>query len=311
MSEIDHINISRIDLNLLVAFDALVEEGQVTRAAQRLGIGQSAMSHNLKRLRALFGDELLVRSNNEMTPTAIAQDLAKRIRPILAQLQTTMTDAAVFEPSTAQRTFSIGISPSLEIALIPAVLARVRAVAPGVTLSLESHSPQSMIRALDEALLDIAIGDIDAEPSRFRSCDLAQSDGYLCLFDGRRLGLEAPISTGDFISIPHVTVKSVDQVAETLDRHLAALGLSRQIALQTPHVLAVPYLLKEMKLIALLCRRTALICAERFGLETSALPFDLPNQQVRMVWQATRDREPGQLWLRGQFSAAADSVLSR
>ena len=110
MTNIDHANLSRLDLNLLVAFDALLTERSVTRAAARIGLGQSAMSHNLARLRTLFGDELLTRGAEGMRPTPRALALADPVRVTLSQIQAAVLQREAFDPSTADRTFRIGLA---------------------------------------------------------------------------------------------------------------------------------------------------------------------------------------------------------
>ena len=120
---IDHVNLSRIDLNLLVALDALLTECSVTRAAARVGLGQSAMSHNLGRLRTLFGDELLTRSSEGMRPTPRALALIDPVRIALAQITTLVSQDRVFDARTADRLFRIGLPDSVEVLLGPALLA--------------------------------------------------------------------------------------------------------------------------------------------------------------------------------------------
>src|SRR4029079_13537643 len=136
MTSIDHANLSRLDLNLLVAFDALLTERSVTRAAARLGLGQSAMSHNLGRLRTLFGDELLTRGAEGMRPTPRALALADPVRVTLAQIQAAVLQREAFDPATADRPFRIGLADSIEVALIPGLMARLRGAAPDVALRL-------------------------------------------------------------------------------------------------------------------------------------------------------------------------------
>lgn len=302
---IDHVNLARIDLNLLVAFDALVTEGHVTRAARKVGVGQPAMSHSLRRLRQLFADDLLVRSGTEMRPTPRALQLSASVRAILAELQSSVIAATRFDAAQSDRLFTIGLSPSLEIALAPKLLALVRAEAPGVRFSVRTEAPEAMLRALDEGRMDVAVGSFSDGAAHHKRRALAPADGYLCLFDAARTGLSAPVGRDDFLRLPHITVQSTDGASQALDRALAEQGIRRQVLFQTPHVLAVPYLLRETDAIALLCRRTALLCAGTFGLQTSPIPFDLPLQPVGMVWHASHDREPGNQWLRDRLSAAA------
>ncbi len=307
---IDHSNLSRLDLNLLVAFDALMTERHVTRAADRLHIGQPAMSHSLRRLRSLFDDDLLVRSGADMVATPRACQLADEVRMLLEQIQSTVFSAKGFDAPASRRCFTIGMSPSLEIALAPALLASVSAEAPGTCLSIRMDPPDAMLQALDTGDIDLCLGAFSQGRPQHRRSLLCEAEGYLCLFDAARSTLRLPISKKDFLRIPHVTVTSTDYVSEMLDQSLAALGVRRRILYRTPHVLAVPFLLRHTEAIALLCRRTALICARTFALATSPLPYELPRQQVAAVWHGSNDRDPGHIWLREKLLAAARTALN-
>jgi DNA-binding transcriptional LysR family regulator len=161
MTSIDHANLSRLDLNLLVAFDALLTERSVTRAAARVGLGQSAMSHNLARLRTLFGDELLTRGAEGMRPTPRALALADPVRVTLAQIQAAVLQRKAFDPATAERIFRIGLADSIEVAVIPSLLARLRKEAPSVSLRLRSINRYSVLEELDTGKLDLGVGVFD------------------------------------------------------------------------------------------------------------------------------------------------------
>ncbi|WP_234837272.1 helix-turn-helix domain-containing protein [Sinorhizobium meliloti] len=134
MQVIDHFNLRSFDLNLLVAFDAMMEEMSVTRAAQRLKIQQPAMSHNISTLRTLFQDELFIRVGQVMKPTARALNLSGPVRQALRQAQAAVLMADVFDPATEQRTFRLGLSSEVELLLLPDLTARLRDIAPGIRI---------------------------------------------------------------------------------------------------------------------------------------------------------------------------------
>jgi LysR family transcriptional activator of mexEF-oprN operon len=186
---IDHANLARLDLNLLVAFDALLSERHVTRAARRIGIGQSAMSHNLRRLRQLFGDDILARSGSEMAPTPRATELAERVRAVLTELQSTVLSARAFDPGTARRDFAIGMSPSLEIAIALGRLAAVHAEATDVRLSLWTEAPEAMLRTLDVGRMDLALGAFTGGEAHHKRRLLCEAEGYLCLYRPMRAAI--------------------------------------------------------------------------------------------------------------------------
>ena len=155
---IDHAHLARLDLNLLVALDALLTERSVTRAAARVGLGQSAMSHNLARLRALFGDELLRRAPDGMRPTPRALALVDPVRVALSQIQALVSQADAFDPRTAERTFRIGMPDSVEVLLGPSLLAHLRTAAPSVRLRLHTIDSLQVLDDLDADRFDLAVG---------------------------------------------------------------------------------------------------------------------------------------------------------
>ena len=155
---IDTVNLGRIDLNLLVHLNALLTERSVTRAAARVGIGQSAMSHNLARLRELFDDELLTRGSDGMRLTPRAVTLLEPMQTMLAQVEALVSRNHAFDPATAVRTFRFGLPDSMEILIMPALLARMREVAPGIHLRLHNSDASRLFEDLDADEMDLAIG---------------------------------------------------------------------------------------------------------------------------------------------------------
>ena len=238
---IDHINLSRVDLNLLVALDALLTERSVTRAAARVGLGQSAMSHNLARLRALFGDELLTRGPEGMRPTPRALALIDPVRIALAQITALVSRDETFDARTAERLFRIGLPDSVEVLLGPALLAHLCEAAPGIRLRLYSTDrllrrarrrppgPRHRLRAAPEG-------------QTHHKQRLLGTDTYLCMFNADRVGISPPISLEDYVRLPHVLTSLRKGEHGVVDEALAKLGLTRTVALTTPRFVAVPFL---------------------------------------------------------------------
>ena len=248
MTSIDHANLSRLDLNLLVAFDALLTERSVTRAAARIGLGQSAMSHNLARLRTLFGDELLTRGADGMRPTPRALALADPVRVTLSQIQAAVLQREAFDPSTADRTFRIGLADFIEVAVIPSLLARLSETAPAVSLRLRPIDRRTILEDLDTGRLDLGIGVFDQGQIHHKRRAL-YSDNFLCLFNPARVNFVPPLSLEDYLSVPHVLTSLTDDAHGAVDQALAKLKLKRSIALTTPGFLAVPFVLRRAPVI--------------------------------------------------------------
>jgi DNA-binding transcriptional LysR family regulator len=304
MTGIDHANLSRLDLNLLVAFDALLTERSVTRAAARVGLGQSAMSHNLARLRSLFGDELLTRGAEGMRPTPRALALADPVRVTLAQIQAAVLQRDAFDPATAERIFKIGLADSIEVAVVPGLLARLRAAAPGVALRLRSTNRMSILEELDTGTLDLGIGVFTHGQTHHKRRPL-YTDSFLCLFNPEQLNLSPPISLDDYLHVPHVLTSLTDDAHGAVDEALAKLKLKRTIAMTTPGFLAVPFVVRRAPVITTMPSRLARYFAETFGLATSPAPVELPTFTISLLWHASFDQDPGHLWLRQTVSGLA------
>ena len=296
---IDHANLARLDLNLLVALDALLTERSVTRAAARVGLGQSAMSHNLARLRALFGDELLTRAPDGMRPTPRALALTDPVRVALSQIQALVSQAEPFDPRTAERTFRIGLPDSVEVLLGPALLAFLCTAAPGLRLRLYTIDSLQLLGDLDADRFDLAIGiGAFAEGQAHHKRRLLFTETYLCMFSAERAGVSAPISLADYVRLPHVLTSLRRGERGVVDDALAKLGLKRTVALTTPRFLAVPFLVAGAPVVTTMHARLARFFAEALGLSLSPPPVELPEVAISLLWHASHDHDPGHMWLR-------------
>jgi LysR family transcriptional regulator, mexEF-oprN operon transcriptional activator len=158
MSDIHHINLAGLDLNLLVVFDALMTEQNVTRAALRLGLSQPATSNALARLRSLMEDELFIRKTTGLSPTPKAIALAQQLRPALQQIQSVLLHEPNFDPATSDRVFAIGMSDYVELTLLPKLIQTLQAIAPNISLQIRSGDRQKLFSLLDKGEIDLAFG---------------------------------------------------------------------------------------------------------------------------------------------------------
>jgi LysR family transcriptional regulator, mexEF-oprN operon transcriptional activator len=294
---IDHANLGRLDLNLLVALDALLTERSVTLASARIGVGQSAMSHNLARLRLLFRDELLTRAPNGMRPTPRALALIEPVRRALAQIQEMMLPDEAFDPATAPRVFRIGLSDSVEVGLVPALLAHLCENAPGIRLQLRSIDRFRIVDELDADRLDLGVGVFTEGQTQHKRRRL-YTDTFLCMFNAELVGVSPPISLDDYVRLPHVLASLPGDARGIVDDALAKLGLERTIALTTPHLLAVPFVVRGAPVITTMRSDVVHFFAEALGLDISPAPVELPALPVSLLWHASYDRDPAHRWLR-------------
>jgi len=299
---IDTVNLGRIDLNLLVHLDALLTERSVTRAAARVGIGQAAMSHNLARLRKLFGDELLTRRAEGMRLTPRAVTLLEPLRTTLAQVGALVSRDQAFDPATAVRTFRFGLPDSMEILVMPTLLARMREVAPGIHLRLFNFDASRLLDEVDADELDLAIGYDEAfQQGQFHhKRHKLFTETYLCMFNAEKTGIAPPISLDDYVRLPHVltSLRPGRSVRGSVDEALDELGLRRSVALTTPRFLTVPFLVARAPVIVTMQARLARLFAAQFGLSLSPPPVELREVTVSLLWHASYDQDPAHIWLR-------------
>lgn len=295
---IDHANLSRLDLNLLIAFDALLAEEGVTRAAARLGISQPSMSHALSRLRTLFKDELFVRTPNGMRPTPRAMALADPVRLALSVIQGTLQEQG-FDPAVAERTFVLGMPDSIEVALLPRLVAHLEVEAPKIHLRVRPVDRFDVPEQLDRDRMHLAISGLLTEGAVHHKRRRLYGVDYLVLYDPAQVPLQPPLALEDYVTIPHVLGSLRGDAHGVVDDALAPLGLRRLVAVATPHFAAVPFVLKGARLLSTVPQPAAGIFAERFGLATSPVPVVLPEVDVSMLWHASYDHDSAHRWLRG------------
>lgn len=301
MSAFDH---SDLDGRLLQLLLAVVEERSVTRAAERLGVTQSAVSHLLDKLRVIVGDPLVVKAGRGIVPTARAESLAERARVLLEDLRGFATPEG-FDPATLQTTFTIAANELQCQLLLPALLQRLRTQAPGVSLRvIPSGVPQPELLRSEACQLVISPRPPDA-------ADLLQrrlfADRYRVFFDANVR--QAPASLADYLAAEHVTVVYEPRRSLDIDRIIGdALKLQRRFVASVPGFWGIPTFLRGSALLATLpgLLRTELLR----GFASAPLPFDVPEMPMYMVWHARRHSDPVHRWLRDELLAVVDPVLA-
>ena len=294
---IDHVHLARLDLNLLVALDALLTERSVTRAAGRIGISQSAMSHALARLRATFSDELLTRGPDGMRPTPRALALSAPVQAALSQIQQITASPAAFDPATADLTFTLGIPDSTEVLLMPTLIAHLQAVAPGVKLLLHTIDRNRILDDLDTGRVDLGIGVFEQGQTHHKR-RILNKESYLCIFNPELVGVSAPISLDDYLRFPHLLTSLVESAHGVVDDALAKIGRTRVIALTSPRFSVMPFVVRQAPVIATMHSRLARFFAESMNLAVTPAPIALPDVAISMIWHSSNDDVPSQRWLR-------------
>lgn len=300
-------NLRGIDLNLLVVLNALTEERSVRRAGARIGLSQSATSHALARLRALLGDELLVRTATGMEPTPRALALAGPIRLALDGIQATLAPDR-FDPATARRTFSIVVETYGTIVIVADMVDRIRREAPGIDVTVRSGPPAQIVDDIDKGRADIAIGSPRALPGRFVTRQL-MTDRHVCLMRAGHPLAGGAMTLAQFLGTPHLLVSMNDEAEDLVDHALAAAGLARRIAFRLPNGLAAVAALLRSDMIAVVSEGAARMFAGLSPLVMTEPPLALPATTFRLIWNRHLHESAGHVWLRRVLADIGQVVM--
>lgn len=298
-------NITSINLNLLLALEALLEERSVSRAAARMNLSQPAMSSALGRLRELFTDPLLVRTGRGMKPTPRALELIGPIRSGLAQLRNALEAHQQFDPEQSTRSFQIAMTDYTELLLLGPLLRRIRRSAPELQIFVRRLErifapPEESLR---NGTFDAAIGlfpeATSLEPG-IRSSDLTVEENVCIARKGNPL-LKKRLTLRRFGEAGHVAVFYRTEFRGMIDNVMAAQGLRRRLLVSTPHFLSAPQIVAGSDLIAVVPAGLAEIFRRTLPLEVRKVPLPLPPLRTRLLWHEHFDEEPAHRWLREEI----------
>ncbi|MFL6600429.1 MAG: LysR family transcriptional regulator [Steroidobacteraceae bacterium] len=302
-------NLYGVDLNLLVAFDALIAERSVTRAGARIGRTQPAMSAALGRLRALFEDELFIRSPEGLEPTPRALELAGPLGEALAQIQRTLEFTQRFDPQTSTVSFRLGLSDHPALVVLPRLIEHLRENAPGVTLRITSftHRDDAVTR-LDSGEADVTIGvpPTLAPGGRVLGRTLFEEQ-FVCIVrkghpDLHRLDLST------YLSMSHLLVSPENERFGIVDAALHKRGLQRRLALTLPQMYAAPALIARSNMIATVMAGVVEASGFQDLLEVLVPPIELERVSFMMLWHRRNDAHPAQRWLRKCIGSLFEQV---
>jgi DNA-binding transcriptional LysR family regulator len=297
-----------LDLNLLVALDALLNEASVSRAADRLNISQSGMSGALSRLRRHFEDDLLVQIGGKMRLSPLAQSLAEPLAALLQSAQTITASRPRFDPNTAQRHFSIGTSDYAATLLIAEVSRALARYGPGITLGVRQIEP-AVTALLEKGAIDFLItadqGLLSDHPS-----EVLFEDEYVCLSWTGNPTVRKNISWKQYRQLPHVIVEfGADPRPSVFDTwFLQTYGPMRKIAASLLNFSMLPEFIIGTDRIATCHKRLATLWTERLPIRVCPLPFKGPPFFECVQWHRGADRDPAILWFRGLLREIASSI---
>ena len=301
---------SGLDLNLLIALNALLEERSVTRAAQRLNSSQPAMSSALSKLREFFGDELLVRVGRDMVPTAQAEFLQRPIAEVLAAIQNTMRSNPVVDPATESRKFRVMMSDYMASIILPNLIERLRRDAPLIKVDVVP-TDESMLTRLERGDIDLGIA-----PEKYLSPDhpseFVVEDGYVVVVDRSNTEIGETITLEQYLAADHVVVKfAEDRSASFEDWFLEHVNVNRNYIVSVPLFSMVPSLIANTTMIATMHSMLANRLKQNFPIRIVAVPGSFPKIRETLQWHRLRDHDLGLAWFREEVLTAAQKTAGK
>ncbi|MGK2240557.1 MAG: DNA-binding transcriptional LysR family regulator [Rhodococcus sp. (in: high G+C Gram-positive bacteria)] len=299
--------LQRVDLNLLVAFDALMTERSVTRAAERVLVGQSAMSASLARLRRLFDDPLLVRDGRAMVPTPVAESLTAPVRQSLALMESVLGRRRRFDPAVDEQAFSILASDYVMVVLLRPLLAEIHSKAPNVRIHVRP-SPPDYADLLRRGLVDLVIVPRELEHSgvQLNREDLFV-DRLVCAVDADNTEVGDILTREQFETLPYLGYES-DVLPSVAQQQIRAHGVNRPVDVTTQSFVAAPLLLRGTPFFTVVYERLAQGLASQAGIRLLESPLAFAPITEAMHWSPRHDDSPAHRWLRARVSESAASI---
>ena len=304
---IDGMNLRSIDLNLLTVFDAIMAEGNQSRAANRLGMSQPAMSNALARLRAALDDPLFVRTAQGMTPTPRGRALAEPIRQALDLVQTGLERSRRdddFDYRSSTRPAVVVVDDYGDTVIMPRFMNWLMQTAPGVRVRIRRDPlGAALSKKLSDGSVDLAIRYFRQRDGELQAKMLIEEE-FVSMVRQDHPAIGDSMSLAQYLALPHVVFGRLGRQGirnSIVDRELRRLGLTRHIALQVPGFQSMPIIVQNTDFVCTLPRRMAQAYAHHLRLKTLKTPLDLPSLPLYMVWSKSMDRDPAHQWLRNSI----------
>ena len=294
------IDLRRADLNLLVVFQMLLAERHVGRAAKRLHLTQSAASHALGRLRAMFHDPLFVRHPKGIEPTSRALALAPAIADILDRANSLLASPAGFDPNKPH-TFTIGGTDLGVFTVLVPLIKRLRATAPRIDLRVRSLDGTRVVAAFDRQEIDCALMPFPEAPARIVRETAIKESFVGIVRRGHPAFKRKRMSVANWASLPHLLVSPRGEDAGEADEQLAKLGFKRRIVAVVPHFLAAPLIVANSDLVTLTTERIANYFSKELDLTLFEPPVPMRGFTIDLLGSVARRTDPALRWLRDQM----------
>lgn len=287
-------DIRALDLNLLKALDALLDEGSVTRAAQRLSLTQPAVSGMLTRLRDYFGDPLFVRTSHGMVPTLRASELSVPVKQILTDIAILLKPMQ-FDPMTAELTYTLVATDYALKAVVVPLIAALKQHAPRIRIAVRSVDSERMYQQLSRGEVDLALVTPQTTPDDLHGRALYQEE-YVCVARSHHpLAAASEMTLEQFCEQEHILVSTEGRFMGVTDEALAELSLTRRVGVSVNSFLVIPDILRSTDMIAVVPSRMVPVDSD---LAIIPLPLNVPGFTKSMAWHERTHRDPAHQWIR-------------
>ena len=301
-----HVDISRVDLNLFVVFEVIYREGNLTRASEALNLSQPAVSHALARLRDRFDDPLFERSGKKMVPTPLAKAIVERVREGLGCLESTLSDGLVFDPATAERTFTIAMRDVLEAKALPELALKLKKIAPNIRFRSVAIARREIESALVRGRVDF-VADVLIPVSKQLNHILLGSEELSVMMSKDHPIAKYPesLDLATYLTAKHVQVSSRPDGPGIEDLALSRLGVSRDIAMRCQHYYAAAKVVEQSDWLLTLPSTYANALGDQSNANSNnvvlPLPFKTEPLEVHLYWHNKAEQDPAMIWCKQQI----------
>lgn len=298
-------NLRQIDLNLLLVFDALMQEQNLSRAAVRLHLSQSTVSNALARLRQQLGEPLFQRTARGMLPTPQAHALYGPVREALNLLQIGLAPQAEIDINS-ELTFRVAMNDYAQAVFLPVALSRLQAMAPRLILSVHSDDADTLVKRLRTGELDLAIDYLHFD-DELRYEPLREEE-LVVIASADHPSIQQQLTLAHYQDAHHVSVHPRAGRGSPLEIVLGSAKVQRKVQLYVPNYLAIPSVVSQTRLLGTVPKALAEHFAEQYALQVFPLPTTMAPVQVSLIWHRQQDASIGLQWLRKQLVAAAGKL---
>lgn len=291
-----NVKLNKMDLNLFVVFDAVYEARNLTRAGDKLGMSQPAVSNALARLRDVFKDKLFVKTSQGMQPTALAQLLAEPVRQALDLFNLSLCSVE-YDPATSDRVFRLAMTDYGASLLLPELVARLKVLAPKVSIRVQHLTESTIQKSLESGKIDLAFSSQMRVGADFYEKKLYR-DRFVCLVRMGHPEVGDTIDIDQFVKLYHILYAPQGGKLGVVDKELAKSGRSLKIAVYAPHVLTIPSIIEKTDFIATIPERLILPYVGGKKLRLIEPPIVVPGFDMKQIWHQTTANDAPNKWLR-------------